>query len=90
MRRRRRRSPYPEFEFVSWYGLAAGRDLPAAAVRRLNEELNRAIKAPEVQELYAKAGILPAGGSPDDVTALMRADIARYQKIFRENNVKLD
>jgi tripartite-type tricarboxylate transporter receptor subunit TctC len=81
---------FPEYEFVSWYGLAAPPSMPAEAVRRLNEELNRAIQAPEVKELYLKSGILPAGGSPEDLAALMRIDLEKYRKIVRENNVKLD
>jgi tripartite-type tricarboxylate transporter receptor subunit TctC len=81
---------FPDYEFESWYGLAAPTNMPPEAIRRLNEELNRALKSPDIQALYAKSGILPAGGSAEDLGALMRADLEKYRKILRETGAKLE
>ena len=81
---------YPGYVFESWYGLAAPTNMPPEGIRRLNEELNRALKSPDIQALYAKSGILPAGGSAEDLGSLMRADLEKYRKIIRETGAKLE
>jgi tripartite-type tricarboxylate transporter receptor subunit TctC len=50
---------------------------PQAIVSRLNQEITRCLQQPETRELFLNAGIEVAPGTPDQLTALMKTDVAR-------------
>ena len=73
-----------------WFGIVAPVGTPAAAVRRFNEELNAAVKAPEVVDRLRRAYAFPASGSPEEFAKFLGEERARWSKLIKESNLKAD
>lgn len=76
-----REAGYPEFDVSGWYGIVAPAGTPADIVRTLNEQINRVLAMPDVQETLRAAGFEPSPMSPDDFGRLIREDYARWGKV---------
>lgn len=76
------------FDASTWYGLVAPAVTPAPIIERLNAELNRALKAPDVREKYAADGIDPGGGTPQEFGMLIRNDIAKWSRVIKAAGIK--
>ncbi len=76
------------FDASTWYGLVAPLATPAPIIERLNAELNRALKAPDVREKYAADGIDLGGGTPQEFGTLIRTDIAKWSKVIKAAGIK--
>jgi tripartite-type tricarboxylate transporter receptor subunit TctC len=81
---------YPEYEFVTWYGMVAPRGTPPEIVARLNKELNRALQDPDVRAKISSAGGDISGGTPELLADIMRRDVVKYRKIFAETGIKIE
>ena len=57
---------------------------PAAIVNRLNQEIVRVINLPDIKEKFTNIGIETVGSSPQELTAAMKAEIARTAKLVKE------
>jgi tripartite-type tricarboxylate transporter receptor subunit TctC len=79
-----------EIEAMNWNGYVVQAATPAAAIARLNSEINKVLTTPEVRDLMRGQGMLAAPGSPEEFAALLKSDGARYSRIAREANVRLD
>jgi tripartite-type tricarboxylate transporter receptor subunit TctC len=78
-------------EADSWYGLFAPAGTPRDVVMRLNREMIEVLKAPDVVERLRSAGNAPAGGAPEQLNAIYRADIDRFTKVIADAKIpKLD
>jgi tripartite-type tricarboxylate transporter receptor subunit TctC len=78
-------------EADSWYGLFAPAGTPRDIVMRLNREMIEVLKAPDVVERLRSAGNEPVGGTPEQLDAVYRADIARFAKVIADAKIpKLD
>lgn len=73
-----------------WFGIVAPAGAPPAVVRRFNEELNAAVKAPEVVDRLRRAYAFPASGSPEEFTKFLGDEGARWSKLIKEANLKAD
>jgi tripartite-type tricarboxylate transporter receptor subunit TctC len=71
-----------------WFGIVAPVGTPAAIVKRFNEEINIALKAPEVIERLKKAYAFPDGGTPEEFTKFLNDEGARWTKLVKEANIK--
>jgi len=80
----------PGVELVSWFGLVAPAGTPRPIVLRLNAEMNRALQKPEVRGSFAKQGLEPSGGTPEDMAQRIRADYERYVRIVKASGIKAD
>jgi len=80
----------PGYQVVLWHGLVGPKGLPAAVVERLNRAANDALKSKDVEDLLATDGVAPAGGSPEQFRALIKADIARWSGVVKQANIKAD
>jgi len=83
-------SGLPGFEVTSWVGILAPAKTPRPIVDRLQKELAAALQMPEVRERYAALGIDPVGNSPEQFGEQIRADLARWEKVVRAANIKLE
>jgi tripartite-type tricarboxylate transporter receptor subunit TctC len=79
---------YPSVDANTWFGLVAPAGTPAEIVQRLNKEINEILKEPEVRTKLAGQGAVPIGGSPADFDKFIRADIAKWEKLVKERNIK--
>ena len=83
-------SGFPGFEMLSWYGLWGPPALPRDIADRLAAEVVRAVKSPEMQEKLASQGFLPRGSTAPEFAAYIKDEIAKYAKIVKEANIKVD
>jgi tripartite-type tricarboxylate transporter receptor subunit TctC len=70
-----RRGGLPGYEVIAWMGLVAPRGTPPDVVRRLNAELVKALQTKEVRDGLFNQGLQPAGNSPEEFSALLRAKL---------------
>ena len=78
---------YPGFDVNYWLGLMGPAKLPAAVVRRINDEVNIAIKAAEVREQFIFNGFEPTGGTPDEFAALVKREIKEWVDVVKKTGI---
>ena len=81
-------SGLPGFEVDFWIGLLAPAGTPPAIVTRLNREVNRIIQQDTMKERLLTLGTSPVGGTPEQFSALIRSDIARWAKAIKASGAK--
>lgn len=83
-------SGVPGFSVLSWFGLYAPRGLPPQLARRINEEVNKVLNTPDMVARFKALGIEPGTGSPEDFATMVAKDTARWSKLAKELNLKID
>jgi tripartite-type tricarboxylate transporter receptor subunit TctC len=78
------------FDTATWYGVAAPAATPAAIVAKLNADIVRIIKLPEVRDRLASEGADVVGDSPEALTAFVKAEIAKWSKVVKQSGVKAE
>jgi tripartite-type tricarboxylate transporter receptor subunit TctC len=74
----------PGYESGGWFGYAAPAGTPRDIVLRLNEEINRAMKSPDVSEKLAVAGLIIVAEPPEYFAALLKSDFEKYGKLVKD------
>ena len=80
---------YKGFDGVQWYGIVGPANLPAPIVKRLNDEINRMLEAPDLRERLAGEALEPMPMSPEVFGQYIRDDIARWSKLAKERGIEL-
>lgn len=80
----------PNFDFAVTVGALAASGTPDYAVRRMNEEIARAVKDPAVVKQFQTLGIEAAGGTPEQYARSIDAEAARYADAIRNSGLKAD
>jgi tripartite-type tricarboxylate transporter receptor subunit TctC len=80
----------PGFEVKGWNGIVAPRGTPAPVIRRLNAEIVAGFAQADVQERLRKQSIDAATGKPEEFSAHMKSEFARYDKLIKAVNLKLE
>jgi tripartite-type tricarboxylate transporter receptor subunit TctC len=83
-------SGYKGFEASTWYGLLAPAGTSAAIVARLNTEVNRVLKTPEVRERLAAEGGDALGGSPEQFASFLKAEHAKWGRVVKESGIRAE
>jgi len=78
------------FVVDSWVGIFAPAKTPRAIVDRLQRELAAILALPEVRERYAVLGIEPVGNTPEQFGEQVRADLAKWEKVVKQANIKAE
>jgi len=78
------------FDVSSWTGIFAPAGTPRAVVERLQRELAVVLQSSFVKERYATLGIEPVGNSPAEFGAQVREDLARWEKVVKAANVRVE
>ena len=81
---------FKDFDGVQWYAIVGPAKMPADLVKRLNDEINKAIAKPELKERLAGEALEPMPMSPEQFGKYMQADIAHWAKLARERNITLE
>ena len=71
-----------------WYGLLVPAGTPRDVIGRLNAEVVKALKEPEVANRLRAARIFPVGGTPEEFGAMMRSGYAAWGEVIRETGIK--
>jgi tripartite-type tricarboxylate transporter receptor subunit TctC len=80
----------PGFLTGSWQGILAPAGTPAPIVNKLNAEVLRAMKLPEVREALKTAGADPYPMTPQEFDKWLNAEVLAWGKVIKDNNIKLD
>jgi tripartite-type tricarboxylate transporter receptor subunit TctC len=81
---------YPDVVADNWSGVLSPPNTPRAIVARLNQAFNAVVRDPEVRRRFAENGVSTIGGTPEDLTELIRSETARWRKVVKETGVKAE
>jgi tripartite-type tricarboxylate transporter receptor subunit TctC len=80
----------PDFEITSWFGLMAPAATPAPIVARLNAEMIKVLARDDVKSTLGAQSLSVASSTPEQFTAHIKSEIARFARIARTANIKVD
>lgn len=78
----------PGFELLGWYGLQVNKGTPADVVARINAEVVRIVKNPEIGERMVATGVDPLGSSAAEFGGFLQREAERWSRVLREHNAK--
>jgi tripartite-type tricarboxylate transporter receptor subunit TctC len=81
---------YPDFEATTWYGLVGPGKLPAPIAQKMNEDVNKVLAMPDVQERLDTYGAEDGGGTAEKFAALIRSETAKWSKVVKDGNIKVE
>jgi tripartite-type tricarboxylate transporter receptor subunit TctC len=83
-------SGLPGYELSGWYAVFVPAKTPRPIVDRLNAELVKALKQPDVRARFAQIGAEPVGSSPQELANTLKTETVRWARVVRERNIKAD
>jgi tripartite-type tricarboxylate transporter receptor subunit TctC len=78
------------FELVLYSGIIAPRDLPRAITDKLNAEIGRIVRLPELEKIYARVGAVVVTNTPDAFAAHMKAEATKIGKLVAISGARID
>jgi tripartite-type tricarboxylate transporter receptor subunit TctC len=78
----------PGYDYLGWYGVLAPARIPKDVLAKLHAEMARVVKSPEVVERFAQFGYEPLGNTPEEFTALVLSEMAKWGKLLRAIGVQ--
>jgi tripartite-type tricarboxylate transporter receptor subunit TctC len=78
------------FDVSSWVGILAPAKTPRPVIDRLQRDIATTLRAPQVRERYGALGIEPVGNTPDEFAKQIKADLARWEKVVKAANIRLE
>jgi tripartite-type tricarboxylate transporter receptor subunit TctC len=83
-------SGYPGFEAIQWVGMLTAAGTPKPIIDRINAEVNRALKVPDVVAKLAAQGVTPAGGTSEEFQKLISIEIRNWTAAASAANIKME
>jgi tripartite-type tricarboxylate transporter receptor subunit TctC len=80
----------PDLEVETWYAMFAPAGTPAPIVARLNRDVNDFLKEADVRDVLEKQGLVPEGGTPDELGERVKKDLARWTRVVKAAGIKAD
>jgi tripartite-type tricarboxylate transporter receptor subunit TctC len=80
----------PRYEVVGWYGLLAPAGTPPAIVQKLNREIVRSLRLPDVGEKIAAEGSEPVGNTPEEFGAHIKAEVEKWRDLIQKTGIKTE
>ncbi|MDP3135409.1 MAG: tripartite tricarboxylate transporter substrate binding protein [Burkholderiaceae bacterium] len=83
-------SGLPGFEIIAWVGFCAPAATPRDIIAKLNTEIVRALRSPDVQKALRDAGAETAPMTTEQMDAFIKTDMAKWARVVKDANIKLD
>ncbi len=80
----------PGFEAVSWFALFAPANTPVPIADKLQAEVSRILKSPEISQKLLAIGLEPGGGTPAELAAYQRSEITKWAKVVKDSGATAD
>lgn len=78
------------YETGSWYGVVAPAGTPKYAIDKLSSEIIRITKSPQVTNKLVEEAVIPVGSTPAEFSAYIKSEIARWGKVIKAAQIKLE
>lgn len=83
-------SGVPGLVAVNWWGVLLPAGTPPAIVAQYHEALVKVLQTADVKQKFAELGVDAVSSTPEAFAAFMRAESAKYAKLIREANIRVD
>jgi tripartite-type tricarboxylate transporter receptor subunit TctC len=80
----------PGYDATSWYGILGPAGMPRDIVMRLNGEFAKLLHGADTKERFATLGIEPVSGTPEEFSAYIRAQVAKWSEVAKAAGVELE
>ena len=74
----------------SWFALMAPAGTPNSIITKLHQQTLKALAEPDLKTKFAELGMEIVGGTPAQLTAIMKADLPKWAKVIKDSGAKLD
>ncbi len=78
----------PDYEASLLFGVIGPANMPPAVVQKLNAEIVRIVKTPQMLAKFATQGVVPIASTPAEFTAFMQAEIKKWTEVVKAANIK--
>ena len=78
------------FDVTNWYGVMAPAGTPREIVSKLNADINKAMQVPEVRARLEAVGTQLREQSSGEFESFMKAEVAKYAKLIKEANIRIE
>ena len=80
----------PGYEVGVWFGVLTVAGTPPDIVKRLNTEMAKILTSPEIKDRISKSGVDVVAGPPEQFSAFLKSEVARWAKVIQDANIKAD
>ena len=80
----------PGYESTSPFGVFAPAKTPAALIAQINRAIVRALDDADIKTRYFNAGVETVGSTPEELAALLTAEMAKWGRLIKESNIRAD
>jgi tripartite-type tricarboxylate transporter receptor subunit TctC len=80
----------PGYAAESWYGVYAPARTPSATIALLNKAVDASLHAPSFDKLVENEGLIMVGGPPEQLDTYVRGEEARWRKVVRDADIKIE
>jgi tripartite-type tricarboxylate transporter receptor subunit TctC len=79
---------YPDFEASSWFGLLGPAGMPREIAMKIQAEVVRVLKIPEIRDKLIQQGVDPVGSTPDEFAAYIKSETEKWAKVVKMAGAK--
>ena len=80
----------PTYKTGGWFGIVAPTGTPKSAIDKMSQEMASILATPDVHDYLVKQASEAFISTPEQTTALIKSDVARYAKIIKDANIKVE
>jgi tripartite-type tricarboxylate transporter receptor subunit TctC len=80
----------PGYDVSVWFGVLTVAGTPPDVVQRLNTEMVKILKSPEIAERFGRMGVEVVAGTSDHFSRFLRAEVDRWARVVKEAGIKAD
>jgi tripartite-type tricarboxylate transporter receptor subunit TctC len=80
----------PGLEVGSWYGFHAPAGTPQPIIAKLNAEMVKALRSPDLRKRFAEISVEPVGDTPAEFSAFIEADARKWGKLIQAAGLKVE
>lgn len=80
----------PGYDVTGWNGILAPAGTPREIVAKLSADIVRVLKMPDVRDRLSAQGADPVGNTPEEFSAIIRHDVAKWAKVVKDAGIKVE